>query len=202
MSYRLFTLLYVSVLSQITKYISEPSKSVCCIKWFFDISSDFIHLKLYEQLQWELNQQNTGVYVLTVISYSEWIKHTTENDSKYSACFSRMSCWSTITWTLGFKFLILAAAASALYININRLILKLCTFWYLMLPTFCPMLASVKKNCAPKSNSVTVSWSSNVMLATPANAIFLHTSSLNARMPAIRILALPILLYFCRTNWN
>lgn len=71
---------------------------------------------------------------------------------------------------------------------------KLQNLMYRLL-TFCPTFASLRKNCAPKSYSVTVSWSNRVILATPAKARFLQTSSLNERRPAIRILALPILSF-------
>lgn len=101
-----------------------------------------------------------------------------------------MFSWSTITSTRGFKLRILGAAASAFYSNKVRsnkakfLVQEL---------TFCPTLSLVKKNWAPKSYSVTFSWSSKVILATPAKARFLQTSSLKARMPATRMLALLIL---------
>lgn len=55
--------------------------------------------------------------------------------------------------------------------------------------TFWPTCSSVRKNCAPRSSSVTTSWSRIVSDPMPANTRFLATSLANARMVISRMLA-------------
>lgn len=55
--------------------------------------------------------------------------------------------------------------------------------------TFRPTCFSVMKNCAPRSSSVTTSWSRIVSDPMPANTRFLATSLANARMVMRRMLA-------------
>jgi hypothetical protein len=60
-------------------------------------------------------------------------------------------------------------------------------------PTFLPMSASLMKNCAPRSSSVTTSWSARVMEPMPAKTRFFAISLASALMETRRMLAVRIL---------
>lgn len=58
--------------------------------------------------------------------------------------------------------------------------------------TFLPTSASLTKNCAPRSSSVTFSWSASVMEPIPANTRFFAISLARALMETRRMLAVRI----------